>query len=231
MFQIKNSFTGAVIFECELPADVAGKEYRFQLGFAVKKVVEAGAYLADANLAGAYLAGANLADAYLAGANLAGANLAGAYLAGAYLAGANLAGANLAGANLAGAYLAGAYLAGAYLAGANLADATLAGAYLADANLAGAKLAGAYLAGAKWRGGIIINKRPLQLYGLDYSVTILDDHMQIGCELHALSEWRDFDDRRIAQMDGLRSAKFWKAHKDALLSLAASAGRGVQAVK
>ena len=148
MFQIKNRFTGAVIFECELSADVAGKEYRFQLGFAVKKAVEAGA-----NLAGAYLVGANLAGAYLAGA---------------------------------------------------------------------------YLANAKWSDGIIINKRPLQLYGLDYSVTILDDHMQIGCELHVLSEWRDFDDRRIAQMDGLRSANFWKAHKDALLSLAASAGRGVE---
>jgi len=193
MFQIKNRFTGAVIFECELSADVAGKEYRFQLGFAVKKAVEAGA-----NLAGAYLVGANLASANLVGANLADANLADA----------NLVGANLAGANLAGAYLVGANLAGAYLAGAYLA--------------------GAYLANAKWSDGIIINKRPLQLYGLDYSVTILDDHMQIGCELHVLSEWRDFDDRRIAQMDGLRSANFWKAHKDALLSLAASAGRGVE---
>jgi len=173
MFQIKNRFTGAVIFECELSADVAGKEYRFQLGFAVKKAVEA-----RANLAGAYLA-----DAYLADANLADANLVGAYLA--------------------GACLVGAYLAGACLVGANLA-------------------------GAKWSDGIIINKRPIQLYGLDYSVTILDDHMQIGCELHALSEWSDFDDRRIAQMDGLRSAKFWKAHKEVLLSLAASAGRGVE---
>ena len=183
MFQIKNRFTDAVLFECELSADVAGKEYRFQLGFAVKKAVEARANLARANLA----------DANLAGANLAGANLARANLAAAYLADANL-------------------------AGANLARANLAAAYLADA----------YLADAKWSDGIIINKRPIQLYGLDYSVTILDDHMQIGCELHALSEWSDFDDRRIAQMDGLRSAKFWKAHKEVLLSLAASAGRGVE---
>jgi len=208
MFQIKNRFTGAVIFECELSADVVDKEYRFQLGFAVKKAVEARANLARANLAGAYLGGANLADANLARANLAGA----------YLGGANLADANLADANLADAYI----------GGANLARANLAGAYLGGANLARANLAGAYLADAKWSDGIIINKRPMQLYGLDYSVTILDDHMQIGCELHALSEWSDFDDRRIAQMDGLRSAKFWKAHKDALLSLAASAGRSVE---
>ena len=106
-FEIKNRWSGAVQFECELSAEMAGKEYSLQLGFAVKKAVEAGAYLAGA---------------YLAGANLAGANLAGAYLAGA-----NLAGAYLAGANLAGANLASAYLAGAYLADANLADAYLVG--------------------------------------------------------------------------------------------------------
>jgi hypothetical protein len=128
VFQIKNRFTSEVMFECELSAEVAGLAYRFQLGFAVKKAVAAGADLAGANLAGADLAGANLAGAYLAGADLAGADLAGADLAGADLAGANLARADLAGADLAGANLAGAYLAGADLAGANLARADLAGA-------------------------------------------------------------------------------------------------------
>ena len=50
--------------------------------------------------------------------------------------------------------------------------------------------------------------------------------MQIGCELHSLAEWAAFDDRRIAEMDGTTSARFWRDHKDALLSLARSAGRG-----
>jgi hypothetical protein len=172
-------------------------------GLAIRHVLEA------AVSARAYLAGANLAGANLSGANLAGANLAGAYLAGAYLAGANLAGANLA---------------GAYLAGANLAGANLAGAYLA-----GACLAGAYLAGAKWRDGITISREPLQLFGLAYSVHILDAHMQIGCELHALDAWRDFDDARIVEMDGKTALKFWRAHKAALLALAESDGRGVAA--
>jgi uncharacterized protein YjbI with pentapeptide repeats len=130
--------------------------------------------------------------------------------AGAYLAGANLARANLADANLAGAYL----------AGANLADANLAGA-----NLTGAYLAGANLARAKWRDGVLIQRKPLQLFGLDYPVTILDAHMQIGCELHPLEDWASFDDRRIAQMDGARALRFWTAHKAALLALAASDGR------
>ncbi len=158
-FSIKSRWTGEAIFTCELSAEVAGQEYGLQLGFAVRKAVEARADLARANLAGANLAdanlaGADLARAYLAGADLARANLAGAYLAGADLVRANLAGANLADANLAGAdlaraYLAGADLADANLAGADLARANLAGADLARANLAGAYLAGAYLAGAK----------------------------------------------------------------------------------
>ena len=153
--------------------------------------------------------------AYLAGANLADANLARA----------DLAGANLADANLARAYLAGANLARAYLAGANLAGANLAGA-----NLAGANLADAYLAGAKWRDGVVISQQPIQLYGLHWSVTILDAHMQIGCELHSLAEWSDFDDARIVEMDGRDALRFWREHKDALLSMARSCGRSFDPV-
>ena len=238
-FKIKNRWTGDVKFECELPAEIAGQPYSVQLGFAIRKAYEARAnltgvnlaraYLADADLAGADLAGAYLARADLAGAYLARANLAGAYLADADLAGTDLADADLARANLTGAYLAGADLEGANLADANLARANLTGAYLARANLARANLAGAYLADAKWRNGIIIQRPPLQLYGLAYPVTILDQHMQIGCELHTLAEWDAFDDERIARMDGVTARRFWKAHKAALLSLARSDGRVVQA--
>ena len=154
-----------------------------------------------------------------------------AYLAGAYLAGAYLAGANLAGAYLARAYLAGANLAGAYLADANLAGAYLAGANLADANLAGAYLAGANLAGAKWTEEIVITKTPIQISGLHWFVTILDAHMQIGCELHSLAEWAEFDDARIVAMDGRDALRFWRDHKEALLSLAQSCGRSFDPVE
>ena len=130
-----------------------------------------------------------------------------------------------AGANLADANLAGANLAGANLAGANLARAALAGA-----DLVGANLAGAYLAGAKWRDGVVINKRPIQLHGLYWNVTILDAHMQIGCELHTLAEWSAFDDERIVQMDGREALRFWREHKDALLGLARGAGRSFEPV-
>ena len=114
----------------------------------------------------------------------------------------------------------------ANLRGANLSGANLADAYLGGANLADANLADANLADAKWRNGIVINKPPIQLFGLHWRVTILDSHMQIGCELHALADWAAYDDRRIAEMDGRNAMRFWRAHKDALLSLAAIAGRG-----
>ena len=114
----------------------------------------------------------------------------------------------------------------ANLADANLAGANLAGAYLADANLAGANLAG-----AKWRDGVVISKPPIQLYGLHWTVTILDAHMQIGCELHSLAEWAEFDDARIVAMDGRDALRFWRDHKDALLSLARSCGRSFDPVE
>jgi hypothetical protein len=105
-FQIKNRWSGAVQFECELEARYESESHGVRLGAAIKLALRAGANLADANLADANLADANLARAYLARANLAGANLAGANLARAYLAEANLADANLARANLADANLA-----------------------------------------------------------------------------------------------------------------------------
>ena len=158
-FQITNRFTGAVQFECELSAEIAGQSFSLRLGFAVRKAIEARAYLA----------------------------------------------------------------------GANLADANLAGANLADANLADANLAGANLAGAKWRDDVILQRAPLQLFGLAYPVVVFDAYMQIGCELHSLADWAAFDDRRIAEMDGKCALKFWHAYKAALFALAASDGRGIEA--
>jgi len=210
-YAIKNRFTGAVIFEAEIECEASVSEV-IKLGLSVRAAVKARANLVDANLAGANLAGANLADANLARANLVDANLADANLARANLVDANLADANLADANL---------------ARANLADANLARANLADANLVDANLADANLVDAKWRG-VVIKNTPIQIFNLPYRVTILDAHMQIGCELHTLEEWSEFDDRRIAQMEGIKAIRFWRQHKDVLLALAKSAGRGVE---
>ena len=62
---------------------------------------------------------------------------------------------------------------------------------------------------------------PIHIAGLPYLVTITDAHMKIGCEYHLISEWAAFDDRRIAAMDGVKSAKFWAKHGPYLLALCA----------
>ena len=150
--------------------------------------------------------------------NLRDANLRDAYLSGANLRGAYLSGANLSGANLRGAYLSGAYLSGANLRGANLSGAYLSDAYLSDA----------YLSGAKIKDGITISLIPIQIFNLAWSVSIYDQHMQIGCEFHSLHEWENFTDREIIAMDGRTAAEFWKTHKSILLGLARANGRNFE---
>ena len=142
---------------------------------------------------------------------------------------ANLSDAYLSGANLRGANLRGAYLSDANLSGANLRDANLSGANLIDANLRDANLSDANLSGAKW-GNITISRSPLHVsIPNEWAIAILDTHMQIGCELHSLSEWAAFDDSRIAQMDGRHALRFWRQYKAVLLAMAAADNRGVSA--
>jgi carbonic anhydrase/acetyltransferase-like protein (isoleucine patch superfamily) len=62
-------------------------------------------------------------------------------------------------------------------------------------------------------------RTPINIIGLDYPVTIADCSIMIGCEHHKISEWREFDDRRILAMDGKRAATFWKAHKATILGI------------
>jgi len=79
-FEIKNRWTGSVLFEYEKEDNT--------LKDTVEQAVRAGANLSGANLEGADLEGANLEGADLLGANLEGANLSRANLLGANLLGA-----------------------------------------------------------------------------------------------------------------------------------------------
>ena len=152
------------------------------------------------------------------------ANITGAYLTGANLTGANLTRANITGANLTGANLTGAYLTDANLTRAKLTRANLTGANLTRANLTGAILTGADLADATWRG-VPITRPPIQIHGLMYAVTILDAHIQIGCELHSSDDWSSFDDERIARMDGATARRLWRDWRDVILMIAKADGR------
>ena len=69
-YEIKNRFTGAVLFTCEVPE---GMESGMIARHAVETAIAEGANLRGANLEGANLEGANLWGANLEGANLWGA--------------------------------------------------------------------------------------------------------------------------------------------------------------
>ena len=94
-FEIRNRWSGAVQYTCELSAEVADKSYSAQLGFAVKKAIAEKANLRAANLRDANLRDANLRDADLSAANLHDANLSYADLSAANLSYADLSAANL----------------------------------------------------------------------------------------------------------------------------------------
>ena len=66
--EIKNRWTGTVIFSAELDAQYDSESEGFRLGLAVKLAYKSGANLSDANLRGAYLSDANLRGANLSGA-------------------------------------------------------------------------------------------------------------------------------------------------------------------
>jgi uncharacterized protein YjbI with pentapeptide repeats len=120
--QIKNRFTGLIIFESEKTT--------------WKEAVE------EAKNSEADLCGADLSEADLSGADLSEADLSGADLCEADLCGADLSGADLSGADLCRANLSGADLCRANLCGANLSRANLSEADLCDAELCNAKFYG-----------------------------------------------------------------------------------------
>jgi hypothetical protein len=101
-YQIKNRFTLAVQFECEIECKAYASD-GIKLGLAVRAAIKARADLSGANLSGANLSRADLSRANLSRADLSWANLSGANLSGANLSGANLSRADLSWANLDGA--------------------------------------------------------------------------------------------------------------------------------
>jgi len=64
------------------------------------------------------------------------------------------------------------------------------------------------------------------LTGLNWTVTILDKHMQIGCKCRTFQAWKMMTDSDIDEMhpDAL---EFWTQYKDILLALCDSQGGGV----
>ena len=223
-FDIKNRWDERVQFTADIDCS-ENESYSVKLGLAIRAAVNAGASLANANLADANLVSANLvggdfARSNMANAEMADANLSHANLTYAVLARANMARASLIAANFTDASLAGANLVEASLSRASLVATNLARANLDRANWVSANFTGANFVGAKWRDEITLTRAPLQICNIPngWTVTILDEHMQIGCELHSHKDWVAFDDRRILEMDGRRALEFWRANKDWLIA-------------
>lgn len=74
-FKIWNRWNGNVVFECEMPEEVAEKSYGEQLGYAIRQAHKSSADLSGANLIGADLRNANLRSANLRNVDLSGSNL------------------------------------------------------------------------------------------------------------------------------------------------------------
>ena len=98
---------------------------------------------------------------------------------------------------------------GASLSGASLLGANLSGVDLSRTNLSGANLSGVDLSRANGINDFI---KCIQIE--TYPITYTDEVMQIGCERHKIADWRDFDSRRIADMDGKSALNFWAKYKD-----------------
>lgn len=79
-------------------------------------------------------------------------------------------------------------------------------------------------------GGYPATMPPICINDLDWPITIIDQHMMIGCQWHSIADWAAFDDRRIAKMDGRNAVRFWSQHKRTLLDRAVAAGRSLERV-
>ena len=49
--------------------------------------------------------------------------------------------------------------------------------------------------------------------GFDYRITVTDKHIKIGCQQHLKSEWLNFQEGEIIEMDGKRALEFWGMFK------------------
>ena len=128
-------------------------------------------------------------------------------------------GANLTGADLSRADLTEANLTEANLSGADLSGADLSRADLSWADLTGAIMTGADLRGADLRGATGLNHwiKCIQVEG--WPITYTSEVIQIGCQRHAIEEWRAFSDLEISEMDKSKALKFWKKWKATIFQI------------
>jgi len=62
---------------------------------------------------------------------------------------------------------------------------------------------------------------PIQLSGYYWHVFITEQKIKIGCQVHAIGEWQDFDDKEIESMHP-KALDFWRQNKTIIMALANS---------
>lgn len=68
-----------------------------------------------------------------------------------------------------------------------------------------------------------IERPVIVVSGLRWTVTIMPEHMRIGCQVHSIDRWDSFSEHDIDMMDE-DALSFWKKYKSVLMSLARSQG-------
>ena len=69
-------------------------------------------------------------------------------------------------------------------------------------------------------GNAEVTRTPVNIIGLQYNITITDNHIRIGCQQHTPEKWESFTDREILEMDGRDGLTWWKIQKPLILGQA-----------
>jgi uncharacterized protein YjbI with pentapeptide repeats len=148
--EIKNRWTGALIFGGDFKSLKACVEHAVSLQVNLSGSDLRGSNLRDSNLRGSDLRGSNLRgsdlrDSDLRGSNLRDSDLRGSDLRGSDLRDSDLRGSDLRGSDLRGSNLRGSDLSGSDLRGSDLRDSDLSGSNLRGSDLRGSNLRGSDL--------------------------------------------------------------------------------------
>lgn len=60
------------------------------------------------------------------------------------------------------------------------------------------------------RVSTVCTATPKVISGLYYSITITDEHLRAGCQVHTFQEWRTKTERDVLAMDGKDALVFYK---------------------
>jgi hypothetical protein len=112
--------------------------------------------------------------------------------------------ANLRNADLYNANLRNVDLRNVDLRNANLRNADLRNADLRNADLQNADLSDSDLSDVKHNC-----KHLLCIKGMEYTITIIDDMVRVGCQHHSYETWKKFSPREIQEMDGEKATIFY----------------------